>query len=275
MLMPTAVLNRLLSLSTPVAIAHRGGSRLNPENTLAAFAHAAALGVDAIECDVRLSQDREVVVIHDETVDRTTDRTGRVADFTAAELATFDAGHHFGAERGFPARGRGFGVPRLRDALAEWPDLPFVVEIKGDRVADVDRVLGVIREAGAEHRVMLGGFDVGVLRAVRMLAPNLITSASSFEVRAALRRAMLFLRPRPTGYQAFQVPHVFRGRRVLRRSFVRAARRAGLPVHVWVVDDPDEMRTLLDWGVSGLISDRPDLAVAARDAYRPSSLRAV
>jgi glycerophosphoryl diester phosphodiesterase len=273
--MPTPSLDRLLSLSTRVAIAHRGGSKLNPENTLAAFAHAAALGVDAIECDVRLSKDGAVVVIHDETVDRTTDRTGCVADFTARELATFDAGHHFGAETGFPRRGLGIGVPQLCEALAQCAALPFVVEIKGNRVSDVARVLQVVRDAGAEDRVMVGGFDQGVLRAVRRMAPNLITSASSFEVRAALRRAMLFLGPKPSGYQAFQVPHVFRGRRVLRRSFVRAARRAGLPVHVWVVDDPDEMRTLLDWGVSGLISDRPDLAVAVRDTYRPSMSRAV
>jgi glycerophosphoryl diester phosphodiesterase len=273
--MPTSSLDRLLSLSTHVAIAHRGGSKLNPENTLAAFGHAATLGVDAIECDVRLSKDDEVVVIHDETVDRTTNCTGRVVDFTADELATFDAGHHFGGDAGFPRRGLGIGVPRLRDALVQCPDLPFVVEIKGDQVRDVDQVLEVIRDAGAEDRVMIGGFDVGVLRAVRTLAPNLITSASSVEVRAALRRAVLFLRPKPSGYQAFQVPHVFRGRRILRRSFVRAARRAGLPVHVWVVDDPAEMRTLLGWGVSGLISDRPDLAVAVRDAYRPSSSRAV
>lgn len=273
--MPTPPLDRLLSLATCVAIAHRGGSRLNPENTLTAFAHAASLGVDAIECDVRLSRDGEVVVIHDETLDRTTDRTGRVGDFTAAELAGVDAGYHFGAESGFPLRGRGVGVPRLEDALVQWPALPFVVEIKGDRVGDVHRVLDVIRAAGAEDRVVVGGFDAGVLRAVRSLAPNLITSASSPEVRAALRRAMVFLRPRPSGYQAFQVPHVFRGRRILRRSFVRAARRAGLPVHVWVVDDPAEMRTLLEWGVSGLISDRPDLAVSARDAFRSSIAREV
>ena len=263
--MPTSSLDRLLSLTTRAAIAHRGGSKLNPENTLAAFAHAAALGVDAIECDVRLSRDGQVVVIHDDTIDRTTDRVGRVADFSAAELGALDAGYRFGAEAGFPRRGQGIGVPLLRDALTRWPEMPFVVEIKGDDVSHGRRVLDVIRAAGASERVIVGGFDRAVLDAVRSLAPELITSASSLEVRAALRRAMVFLRPRPSGYQVFQVPYVFRGRRVLRRSFVQAARRAGLPVQVWVVDEPAEMRTLFDWGVSGLISDRPDLAVAARD----------
>jgi glycerophosphoryl diester phosphodiesterase len=273
--MSHAAIARLISLSARVAIAHRGGSKLKPENTLAAFERAAALGVDAIECDVRLSKDGEVVVIHDDTVDRTTDARGRVADFSARELAALDAGYRFGAETGFPCRGQGIGIPRLADALARWPTLPFVVEIKGERTSDVPRVLEVVRDAGAFDRVMIGGFDRDVLQAVRSQAPALITSASSAEVRAALRRAMLFLRPSPGGYRAFQVPHVFHGRRVLRRSFVRQARRAGLPVHVWVVDEPAEMRTLFDWGVNGLISDRPDLAVAVRGDYESSSSRAV
>jgi len=258
----------LLSFSPPVVIAHRGGSALNPENTAAAFAHAVTLGVDAVECDVRISRDDQVVVIHDDTVDRTTDRTGRVADLTADELAKTDAGYRFGAAAGFPRRGQGIGVPRLVDLLARWPDMPFVVEIKGDRVGDVPRVIEAVRQARADDRVILGGFDFGVVRAVRALAPELVTSASTPEVRAALRRAVFGLAPRPTGYQVFQVPYVFRGRRVLRRSAVRAARRAGVPVHVWIVDDPAEMRLLLKWGVVGLISDRPDLAVAARDLHK-------
>src|SRR5262245_29945224 len=93
----------------PVAIAHRGGSKRRPENTLVAFSHALSVGVDAVECDVRLSRDGQPVVIHDETLDRTTDRTGRVAALTAAELAQVDAAHHFGAAEGFPFRAHGVG----------------------------------------------------------------------------------------------------------------------------------------------------------------------
>ncbi len=106
----------LLSLDHLNVIAHRGGSKLRPENTLAAFDHAVTLGVDAIECDVQLSRDGEVVVIHDATLDRTTDARGPVSSLSAAELGRVDAGFHFGAAQGHPCRGKGVYVPRLAEA---------------------------------------------------------------------------------------------------------------------------------------------------------------
>ncbi len=255
-------LTRLLSLSTPVAIAHRGGARLAPENTMPAFTQAAALGVDAIECDVHLSKDGEVVVIHDATLDRTTDATGPVAARTAAELSRIDAGYRFGATEGHPWRGRGAGVPRLDDVLRQFGSMPFVIEIKGDRPEVVARVLAVIRAAGAEARVIVGGFSLGVLHAVRTAAPEIVTSASRPEVQSAVRRALFRLAPRRPAFRLFQVP-VRRGRRrILTPAFVGVVRRAGLPAHAWIVDEPDEMRQLLRRGVTGLISDRPDLAVS-------------
>src|SRR5262245_27778003 len=108
-----------------LTIAHRGGARLRPENTMAAFAHAVSLGVDAIELDVRLSRDREPVVIHDATLDRTTDAQGAVANLTAAELARVDAGARFAASGDIPARDR--GIVTLAEVLARWPQVPFVV----------------------------------------------------------------------------------------------------------------------------------------------------
>jgi glycerophosphoryl diester phosphodiesterase len=267
--MPASRLAPLLSLTAPAAIAHRGGGKLRPENTLEAFARAVACGVDAIECDVRLSRDREVVVVHDEMLERTTNASGPVAALTASALARVDAGWHFGADQGFPHRGRGIGIPRLVDALAQWPDVPFIVEIKGDRAEDVPIVLGAIGKADAFDRVIVGGFSGAVLQAVRERRGGITTSASLPEVRSALRRSWLNCRPKRTGFDVFQVPMRFRGRRVLTRTFVRAARRAHVPVQVWVVDEADEMRMLLDWGVTGLISDRPDVAVqVARESER-------
>jgi glycerophosphoryl diester phosphodiesterase len=245
-----------------VAIAHRGGSKLNPENTMAAFAHAVLLGVDAIECDVHLSRDREVVIIHDDTLDRTTNASGPVSALRADELARVDAGFHFGADLGFPRRSQAISVPRLADALSRWPEMPFVIEIKGDRPEDVDVVLGVIREARAGDRVIVGGFSHRLLGAVRAVAPEVATSASRTEVQSALRRSWFRLRPRRTGFDVFQVPYRLRGRQILTPGFIRAARRASVPVQAWVIDDPTEMRMLLDWGVTGIISDRPDIAVA-------------
>lgn len=257
----------LLSLERVVVIAHRGGSALRPENTLPAFDHAVSLGVDGLECDVQLSRDGEVVVIHDPTLERTTDGRGAVADCTAGELGRIDAGAQFGADRGWPYRGQGIGIPTLRVFLRRYRDLPLVVEVKGDQPEVADRALALIKEAGAEDRVLVASFSDTVLRHVRRVAPHMPTSASRPEVRSALIRSRFWLKPRLTGYSVLQVPLRFRGRQVLTRKYVRAAGRAGVPVHSWIVDHPEDLQTIIDWGVTGLISDRPDLAVeAARTA---------
>jgi glycerophosphoryl diester phosphodiesterase len=261
------MLSRLLSFDAPVAIAHRGGSKLRPENTLPAFAHAVSLGVDAVECDVHLSSDGEPVVIHDATLERTTDRGGAVSRLTARQLASVDAGAQFAPDAGSPYRGLGIGIPTLAEVLAVAGELPVVVEIKGTEVRTAERALDVIRNAGAEGRVVLGGFSHAVVSHLRSVAPAVVTSASRDEVRAALRWSWFGLAPRRAGYRLFQVPLRLQERTVLTRRFVRAARRARLPVQAWIVDDPGDMRTLIGWGVAGLISDRPDLAIAAvRDA---------
>ncbi|ODS56225.1 MAG: hypothetical protein ABS36_07415 [Acidobacteria bacterium SCN 69-37] len=258
--------DRLLSLDTPVVIAHRGGSRLRPENTLAAFEHAVAIGADAIECDVHLSKDGEVVVIHDDTVDRTTDGRGAVSSFTADALARLDAAAAFRDLDGQPAfRQLGIGVPRLEAVLTRLPATPVVIELKGRDPAIVDPVLAVIRRCGRERDVVIGGFSLPVLAAVRERAAGIPTSASTPEVRSALRRSWFRLPPRPTGCRLFQLPLVYGGRRVIRPRLTRVLRRAGLPMHAWIIDDPVEMRMLLAWGVTGIITDRPDLA---RDVVR-------
>lgn len=256
------MLSRLLSLDTPSVIAHRGGSKLRPENTIPAFEHAVSLGVDAIECDVHLSKDGEVVVIHDDRLDRTTDHTGPVSALTAAELARVDAGAKFQAADGHASyRGSSIGVPLLSDVLSRCPHIPVIVEIKGDQPEIVGRVLRVIRDAGAESRVIVGGFSRRVLAVVRATSPATLTSASLAEVQSAIRRSWCWLPPRRTGFQLFQIPLRFRGRQVLRRHVVRAARRGGFPVQAWIVDDPADMRMILDWGVTGIITDRPDIAI--------------
>jgi glycerophosphoryl diester phosphodiesterase len=266
------MLTRLLSLSGPAVIAHRGGSKVRPENTMAAFDHAVALGVDALECDVHLSRDREVVVIHDATLQRTTDRTGPVGDFTALELERVDAGFHFRSGGEYPYRGRGFGVPRLADLLPRHPTLPFVVEVKGDQPAVARAALDEVARAGAEDRVIFGGFSQAVLDEIRRRAPQIPTSASRRELRSALRRARFRMPLRTSAFRLFQAPYYFHGRRVFGRSFVDVARRRELPLHAWIVDDEADMRKLVGWGVTGLISDRPDVAVRVREALRAQGL---
>ena len=209
------MLSRLLSLDEVAAIAHRGGSKLRPENTFAAFDHAVALGVDAIECDVHLSRDGEVVVIHDATLERTTDASGPVSARSAAELARIDAAFRFGSADGHPFRGRGFGVPRLAELL-ERITIPIIVEIKGNQPPVADTVLGVIADAKAIDRVIIGGFSTAVLERVRRVNPDAVTSASKEEARAALHRSYFRLSPKDPSYWLFQVPYRFRARRSIR-----------------------------------------------------------
>ena len=242
-------------------IAHRGASQDAPENTLAAFDHAASLGVDGFECDVHLSSDGVPVVIHDATLDRTTAGSGPVTARTAKELGAIDAGARFGEADGFPFRESGHGVPKLADLLDRHPDIPIVVEIKGDDPQVVPVIVSALRASRRPGRYVVGGFSQPVLDAIRRVAPELPTGASRDEVKAAIRRSYLRIPPRRTGYAVFQVPFVFQGKQIFRGSFVHTVTRAGVPVQAWIIDDEADMRRLIQWGVTGLISDRPDVAV--------------
>lgn len=251
----------VLSLHVPRVFAHRGGSALRPENTLAAFDHGLSLGADGLEFDVRLSRDGVPMVHHDDTLDRTTSGTGRLDALTAEQLDALDAGHHFRGLDGESFRGRGCRIPRLDAVLARYADVPCIIELKGSDPAVARRAVAVVRAAGALSRVCFGGFTDAVLREARAQGADVTTSAAKEEIRWFLYRSWVGLAPATTDYRGFQVPETAGATRVVSPRFVRAATRAGLPVQVWTVDDPSQMEKLLGWGVRGLITDRPDLAV--------------
>ena len=252
----------------PLVFAHRGGLALRPENTRAAFDHGAGFGVDGFECDVRLSRDREVVVMHDATLDRTTDARGPVADYTAAELARVDAAARFKVEEGAPFARQGIGVPRLRDLLPRHPDMRWILELKGEDPGLAAAVVAVVREHDALERVCFGGFDDGVVAAVRAACPEAITSASTGEIRLAVYRAWLGLAPRAPRFRGYQVPERYESTRVATKRFIRVMRAAGLPVQVWTVNHESDMRRLFEWGVQAVITDVPDLAVPVARAWQ-------
>jgi glycerophosphoryl diester phosphodiesterase len=258
----------------PLVYAHRGGAALRPENTLAAFDNGLSLGADGLELDVRLSKDGVVVVHHDPTLERTTDGRGRVIDQTADELAVLDAGYHFRKGDGaFPFRGRGIGIPTLAAVLERYPDVLLIIELKsevpGDGTEVARRTVDVLKRAKAVDRVALGSFSGRALRAARLLEPALRTGAAREETRWALYRSWIgwpLGRPR---YQEFQVPEKAGSTTVVSPRFVQHAHRSGLAVKVWTVDDESDMRRLLDWGVDGIISDRPDIAVGVVSGRAP------
>jgi glycerophosphoryl diester phosphodiesterase len=252
--------HRALGGPRPLVLAHRGGCALGPENTMLAFERGRAAGADGFEIDVRLAADGEVVVIHDATLDRTTDARGSVSSLTAAQLAKVDAAHWFDPSGGFPLRGGGVGVPRLAEALHAYPDAVFIVELKEDNPETARRTIDVVRAGRAVDRVMIGSFSRRALTEVRRLQPDLPTGAATSETRMALYKSRLHLPLGRPKYRAFQVPEAFGVTRVVTPQFIRTAHAAGVPVQVWTVDEEPDMRRLLEWGVDGLITDRPGVA---------------
>ncbi|MGO1172888.1 MAG: glycerophosphodiester phosphodiesterase family protein [Actinomycetaceae bacterium] len=237
----------------PVAIAHRGGSDEVPENTAAAAAHAARLGV-VLETAVRLTADGEVVLFHDDDLARTTSATGPVESLTWQAVSALSV-----AGGGPPAR--------LVDVLADHPDLRLNIDAKTDEV--VGPLVGVLSDAGAPGRVCLASFSDDRLARIRDTLPA-ATSLGRLGVARLVAGAFLPLVGRALvagvpgpedGVVAVQVPESFRGVPVVTTSFVAAAHRRGLQVHVWTVNDRADMERLLDLGVDGIITDRPTVLV--------------
>lgn len=246
---------------TRLVFAHRGGAKLAPENTMTAFARGMSLGSDGIECDVHLSRDGVPVVIHDATLDRTTNATGAVGMRTADELARVDAGFAFAADGAHPFRGQDIGVPALEQVLRRFPEARVIIEMKDGSPVLARAVIDVVRKTDAVERACVGSFYQLGLDIIRAEAPAMATSASESEARWTLYRSWFgwpLARQRP--YCAFQVPQTAGRLRVITPAFLRQAHQNGARVDVWVVDQPDDVTRLFDMGVDGVISDRPDLA---------------
>ena len=254
----------------PLLIAHRGGARLAPENTLEAFRSARRdWEADILEMDVRATADGRIVVIHDATVDRTCDGTGRVADLTWPELREMDAGYRFRDLDGRHSfRGRGVRIPLFREVLEAFPDARLNVDSKAPEAAA--GLVELIRHHGAEHRVLVAASEEKHREDARGYAGPWGASAVQVRLFWILNRLRL-VRLYPMKADALQVPVEWKGRRVVTPGFVRAAHRANVPIHAWTVDEPDVMRRLLGWGVDGIQTDRPDLLarILVEDWGRP------
>jgi glycerophosphoryl diester phosphodiesterase len=255
-----------LTSDRPLFFAHRGGSALAPENTLAAFEKGLAFGADALELDAHVTRDGEIVVIHDATVNRTTDGTGLVSAYTLDELRALDAGFRFTADAGrsYPYRGTGVSIPTLAEVLDRFPSTRINIEMKISTAASEARLWELIQAHGAADRVLVGSFLLPPIARFRRLTDGRVATCGSMpEIRAfvlaAYARATRWLRP---AYDVLQVPEMWRGIPIVSRTTVAAAHALGLPVHVWTVDTRADMERLLTLGVDGLMSDRPDMLAA-------------
>lgn len=229
----------------PLAFAHRGGASRGDENSLNAFAAAIALGYRYLETDVHTTSDDVAVVCHDPTLDRVTDRTGRIARLPWAEVSKARLA---GSEP----------IPRLDELLAGFPDLRFNIDIKSP--AAVPGVARAILRSGAVDRVCVASFvDARVAAARRLLGPRLCTSLGR-RGGAALRLASFSPRARATlrvRAGCAQLPMSVAGRQVVDRRLLDTAHALGLPVHVWTLNTPAEINQALDLGVDGIMTDAP------------------
>jgi glycerophosphoryl diester phosphodiesterase len=245
-------------------IAHRGFSGVYPENTMLSFEKADELPIDALELDVHASKDGKLVVIHDPTLDRTTNMSGRIVDYSAEELRRADAGYHFDPlnDKTFPFRGQGIKIPFLEELFQRFPHRKLVVEIKQTIPAIEELLDAMIHKYHMEDKVIIASEHYEPLARIRTMDPPIATNLSAIEARVFYRLFHMKLSAfyKPNG-DALQIPDTYRGEKVVTPGLVKAVHKKGLILHVWTVNDPKEMKELIDFGVDGIITDYPDRLV--------------
>ena len=255
------LLHPLLDPDRRPIVGHRGNAAHAPENTLESFRQGLAAGAECIELDVHLSADGVAVVIHDATLDRTTDRTGAVHTLPADAIRAADAGARFTSDgHTYPYRGRGLRVPTLEQVLRELDDVPLLIEIKTPLASPETRRL--IERYGAQSRCVVEAFDARSLDVFRGSAIPI--GASSSDVKRLLHRVVTRWPARSLPYSVMCIPRWLRGVRVPIASLVAVTRPSGCLVHVWTINEPAVARGLWTVGVRGIVSDDPARMLAAR-----------
>ena len=257
------------NLSRPFVIAHQGGDGLWPGNTLYAFENAVNLGVDVLEMDAHITKDDHIVLMHDEEVDRTTDGTGVIEEMTLAELQQLDAAYRWSNDGGktFPYRGQDIRVPTLEELFQKFSEMRYVIEIKLTQNPIAKPLCELIRQHKMEDKVMIASFHDEAMQNFRKTCPEIATSASRTEVQnfVILGKAFLsgFIAPQ---YQSIQPPYDPKESMnipIMTERFIREAHAKNIKVEPWTVNDPELMKQYIQWGVDGIITDRPDLMIKA------------
>lgn len=275
-----------------LAYAHQGGAWEAPSSTLAAIAQALEAGATAIELDVHATLDGHLVVCHDATVDRTTNASGRIAELTLAEVRALDNAYWWapGADvspgldpSAYPYRGlapddRRFGVALLEEVLEEFPGVILNMDIK-QTAPEVEpyeeKLAGLLRAFGRKDDLIVASFSDVATEAFASYAPEIPTGAGTLAVAEFYRAVRSGEEPPAMGHVALQVPVSFGEIRIVDEQFVNAAHRHGLAVHVWTIEDEEEMEELCGLGVDGIITDLPRALVGVLEqlgvAYRPGA----
>jgi glycerophosphoryl diester phosphodiesterase len=251
----------------PLVIAHQGGELLAPSNTLTSFKHAVDLGVDVLEFDIHITKDGHLVTIHDPTVERTTNGKGNVHDLTLDEVQKLDAGYRFEDLDGkLSYRGKGAYIPALEEVFQSFPNMKMVIEIKDDnpveRVPEIsEKLWTLIQKYQKEDQVVVASFDQKIINQFEEVSDGKVAlSAGEDEIRKFIIFKKLFLANLYTpNADVFQIPTKESIFNLASPSIMKEAARRNVNIQYWTIDDKETMRSLLEDGADGIITNRPDL----------------
>ena len=251
----------------PLVIAHQGGDGIWPGDTMYAFEKAVEIGADVLEMDAHITKDSQIVLMHDEEVDRTTDGTGLIEEMTLEDLKQLDAAYKWSNDDGktFSYRGKGIQVPTLEELFQTFPQMRYVIEIKLTQNPIDQPLCDLIHEQDMQDQVMIASFHDEAMRNFRETCPEVATSASRTEVRNFVLLGKVFLSGLiAPGYQSIQPPYDPKESMnipIMTEHFIREAHAKNIRVEPWTVDDPQLMKQYIEWGVDGIMTDRPDLMI--------------
>jgi glycerophosphoryl diester phosphodiesterase len=259
-----------LAHESPIRFAHRGSRLLWPENTWRAFDGAIEeLGYSYVETDIRITRDHIVVVFHDETLERTTNGVGKVSDWDWEDLRHLDAGYRFSPDgESFPSRGTGVTISRLDDTFERYPDTCFNIDLKAPRSEWA--VAEVIARTRASEQALVGSFNDRRIARFRRITKGSVATAAGPSASVAMYAASRLGRTIRRGVDAYQLPMKIRGGAV-DEKLVDAVHDSGAHLHVWTVNEPEPMAELLDLGVDGIVTDRPDVLNEVLEARNDAS----
>ncbi len=250
-----------LKTGKPLLFAHRGSRLLAPENTFAAFDLGLAARADVLEIDIRISRDDEIIVIHDQSVERTTNGRGLVSEHTLSRLKKFNAGHGFISTFGESFAHRKIRLPTLLELYEAYPNVIVNIDIKDTRRHAARLLAQAIEKANAEHRTVVASFHGNILRYFRLIAPNVATSATFSEVLGLYFSSQMTPAKTDSAQKVLQIPTHYKMIPLNHKRFIDCIHRGNGLVNYWTINDPISIRDLLKRGADGIITDRPDLAL--------------
>jgi glycerophosphoryl diester phosphodiesterase len=259
--------NFYANIQRPLVIAHQGGDGIWPGDTLYAFEKAVEIGADVLEMDAHITKDDQIVLMHDEEVDRTTESTGLVEDLTLPELKQLDAAYKWSNDDGktFPYRGQGIQVPTLNEIFQKFPEMRYVIEIKLTENPIDKPLCDLIRKYSMQNKVVIASFHDEAMQNFREACPEVATSASRGEVTKFVLLGKVFLSglvaPQYESIQPPYNPSESMNIPIMTKRFIREAHAKNIKVEPWTVDNPQLMKQYIEWGVDGIMTDRPDLMI--------------